>query len=205
MGAQPLWSVEWRREGEVLVAIEPTPEEIASAAAALATAYNDAHNSRMMGHAAPLSPEEVVVSFEELRAEEGRPFLLQQAGVLMGDGDLRNIEGRTGELAIMIGGRGAQGRGLGTRFAIMLHAFAFGVLGLERIYVSIIPANTASRRLFEKLGYELDDSPEAREFIDDETDLTLSVERARFEDARGAELAEIRLHERLIGPAGSKG
>ena len=41
----------------------------------------------------------------------------------------------------------------------MLHAFGYDVLGLERIYISVIPANAASRRLFEKLGYQRDDSP----------------------------------------------
>ena len=41
----------------------------------------------------------------------------------------------------MIAARATQGRGLGARFAIMLHAFGFGPLGLDRIYVGIVPAN----------------------------------------------------------------
>jgi RimJ/RimL family protein N-acetyltransferase len=142
---------------------------------------------------------EVVDCYQAQRAAGGRSFLLQQSGQLVGDGDLRNIEGSTAELAIMIGGRTAQGRGLGTRFAVMLQAFAFQVLALERLYVSIIPANTASRRLFDKLGYQPDDSPEARTFIDDETDLTLSLERSRFERERRAELAELTSYERAAG------
>ena len=93
----------------------------------------------------------------------------------MGDADFRNIEDGSGEFAIMIGGRASQGRGLGTRFGLMLHAFGFGTLGLERIYISVIPANAASRRLFEKLGYQIDDSPEAREFIDEESDIIMSL------------------------------
>jgi RimJ/RimL family protein N-acetyltransferase len=96
----------------------------------------------------------------------------------------------------MIGGRATQGRGLGTRFGLMLHAFGYGVLGLERIYISVIPANTASRRLFEKLGYQIDDSPEAREFIDEESDLTMSLSRSTFEPARESERAAIRTFER---------
>jgi RimJ/RimL family protein N-acetyltransferase len=106
--------------------------------------------------------------------------------VLMGDADFRNIEGRVGEFAIMIGGRATQGRGLGTRFGLMLHVFGFAVLGLEQIYISVIPANIASRRLFEKLGYQIDDSPAAREFIDEESDLTMSLARATFEHARAS-------------------
>ena len=96
----------------------------------------------------------------------------------------------------MIGGRATQGRGLGTRFGLMLHAFGYGVLGLGRLYISVIPANAASRRLFEKLGYEVDDSPEAREFIDEESDLTMSLARSAFERARGDERAAIRTFER---------
>ena len=92
----------------------------------------------------------------------------------MGDADFRNLEEGTGEFAIMIGGPASQGRGLGTRFGLMLHLFGYDVLGLERIYISVIPANAASRRLFERLGYQIDDSPEARQFIDEETDLTMS-------------------------------
>ena len=114
----------------------------------------------------------------------------------MGDADFRNVEDGTGEFAIMIGGRASQGRGLGTRFGLMLHGFGFGTLGLERIYISVIPANGASRRLFEKLGYQIDDSPEAREFIDEESDITMSLARPAFEQARTDAQAAIHAFER---------
>jgi len=199
--ADGLWAVEWRGEDDVLIAIEPTEAEIAGASADLAGYYNDAHNRVMMGHEdEPFTADAVATYYRELRAEGGRPFLLQrtEAGVLalLGDGDLRNIEDGTAEVAIMIGGRAVQGRGLGTRYATMLHVFAFRVMGLERLYISVIPANAASRRLFEKLGYQIDESPEARELIDDETDVTLSVSRDRFETVAGATLAPIRIYRR---------
>jgi RimJ/RimL family protein N-acetyltransferase len=192
-----LWAVEWRRGDELLSATEPTGEELAGAAAALAAAYNDDHNRRMMAHEETLDADEVVAYYSELRGEGGRPFLLQLDGALMGDADLRNIEGGAGEFAIMIGARAAQGRGLGTRYAIMLHAFAFSVLGLDRLYMSVIPANTASRRLFEKLGYALDDSPEARDFADEDSDVTMSIAREPFESLWRAELRQIQTFERL--------
>jgi [ribosomal protein S5]-alanine N-acetyltransferase len=192
-----LWAVEWRQGDETLTAIEPTTEELGRAAPELAAFYNDSHNRAMMAHETDAYvAADVIAYYEELRAETGRPFLLFQGGVLMGDADFRNIEGRAGEFAIMIGGRATQGRGLGTRFGLMLHAFGYGVLGLERIYISVIPANTASRRLFEKLGYQIDDSPEAREFIDEESDLTMSLGRSTFEHAREAERVAIRTFER---------
>ncbi|HVV51281.1 MAG TPA: GNAT family N-acetyltransferase [Polyangia bacterium] len=191
------WAVEWTQGGETLLAIEPGAGELRQVAPALAAFYNDDHNRRMMAHDdEPHTPDDVVAYYEALRAEGGRPFLLYRDGVLMGDADFRNIVGDRGEFAIMIGARSAQGRGLGTRFARMLHAFGFGTLGLGRIYVSVIPANTASRRLFERLGYRIDDSPEARALIDEPSDVTLSLPRAAFDEARTDDQAAIRAFER---------
>jgi RimJ/RimL family protein N-acetyltransferase len=111
---------------------------------------------------------------------------------MVGDADVRNIVDGAAEIAIQIAARGQQGRGLGTRFAVMIHAFAFRTLELARMYISLIPVNVASRRLFEKLGYTLDDSPQARAFIDEESDLTMSLDRPSFESARHKDVSEIR-------------
>jgi RimJ/RimL family protein N-acetyltransferase len=192
-----LWTVEWVRGGETLTALEPTDEELRRAAADLAAFYNDSHNRLMMGHdAEPHTAADVIAYYRELRLEGGRPFLLHMNGVLMGDADFRNLAEGTGEFAIMIGGRASQGRGLGTRFGLMLHLFGYDVLGLERIYISVIPANAASRRLFEKLGYQIDDSAVARRFIDEETDLTMSLARAAFDRTRTGDHIAIRAFER---------
>ena len=188
-----LWAVEWEQGGQLLTALEPTDDELRRAAPALAVSYNDSHNRVMMGHDdEPHTAGDVIAYYEQLRIEGGRPFLLYMDGVLMGDADFRNIADVTGEFAIMIGGRASQGHGLGTRFALMLHAFGYDVLGLERIYISVIPANAASRRLFEKLGYQPDDSPEARALVDEQTDLTMSLARSAFDPARIADQAAIR-------------
>jgi RimJ/RimL family protein N-acetyltransferase len=197
MEKAPLWAVEWERTGETLTALEPTDTELRRAAPALAASYNDSHNRVMMGHdGEPHTAADVVAYYDQLRIEGGRPFLLHMDGVLMGDADFRNIQEATGEFAIMIGGRASQGRGLGTHFALMLHLFGFDVLALERIYISVIPANAASRRLFEKLGYQIDDSPEARALVDDETDLSMSLSRAAFDRTRIAGETAIRGFQR---------
>jgi RimJ/RimL family protein N-acetyltransferase len=202
--AEPLWAIEWPDKAGGLSAVEPTPAEIEVAAPHLASYYNDEHNRRMLDHQALLSVEDVVGCYAELRRAGGRPLLLHRAGELMGDADVRHIEAhtgaarRTGELAIMIGARAAQGRGLGTRYAVMLHAFAFQVLALDRAYVSIIPGNVASRRLFDRLGYEVDDSPEARAYVDEASDVTMSVERAGFEARWRVEIASLRVTRRQL-------
>jgi RimJ/RimL family protein N-acetyltransferase len=74
----------------------------------------------------------------------------------------------------------------------MIHAFAFANLPIDRMYASIIPANAASMRVFEKLGYEIDSSTAAREFADT-GDVTMSVDRATFERLHAQAMAEIHI------------
>jgi len=197
MHGQPLWTVDWRHEDDLLQAIEPTDSEIVGAAPQLAAFYNNDHNRTMLAHADSLLPAEVVSYYAELRADGGRPFLLRNGRGLVGDADLRNVDGGAAEFAILIGDRGTQGRGVGTRYALMIHLFAFTALKLERIYVSIVPGNVPSRRLFEKLGYAHDDSAAARDYADEDTDVTMSIDRPRFEavadDLLGNHRAEIRM------------
>jgi RimJ/RimL family protein N-acetyltransferase len=184
--------VEWPTDDGDLQAYQPTPDEVAAAAPALAAYYNDAHNSAMMAHESVMSVDDVVEHFERLASQGGRPFLLEWDGQLLGDADLRHIEGGRAEFAIMVGPRASQGKGLGTRFGLMLHALAFRVLALDHLYATIIPANQASQRLFRRLGYEPDDSPFARSYVDEENDLTLSLPRARFEALHAAAVTEVR-------------
>jgi RimJ/RimL family protein N-acetyltransferase len=188
--------VEWPCADGLLRAYEPTPLEAAAAAPLLAPCYNNTYNRSMMAHAGEMSVEEVAAHFLRIADEGGRPFLLEREGVLMGDADLRHIEADQAEFAILIGERAAQGKGLGQRFATMIHVLAYEGLGLERVYVTIIPANRPSQRLFQKLGYEPDDSPAARSYIDEEEDLTFSLRRARFRELHATPLSEIRFTER---------
>lgn len=168
---------------EELAAVEPSDAELVAHAAELAAAYNDGHNARMMGHDEPFTPEEVIEHFDWLREEGGHAFLLfRDAGVLSGDADLRDVVGGSAELALMIGARSAQGRGLGTRYARMLHAFAFRTLGLGRLIVAIRPENAASRRLFEKLAYRVDDSAAARAHAEADDEVVMSLAAADFVD-----------------------
>lgn len=176
-----------------LTAIEPTPAELAQHADALSRGYNDPSNAELMGHTAAISPAEVVESYAESIANGMRAFLLFERGALAGDADLRGIRGGSAEFAFMIAAPSAQGKGLGTRFARMVHAFGFATLGLERIYASVVPHNVASRRVFEKLGYVVDDSPAAREYADEPGDIVLALDRASFERANAAAIAELRI------------
>jgi RimJ/RimL family protein N-acetyltransferase len=194
----PLWAIEWSDGADALRAFEPSEGELIAAAPVLARAYGAPHNSRMMGQApgTAFDASDVIAHFARVRAGGGHPFLLQRAAGLAGDADVRNPAPGSAELAILIADPAAQGRGLGTRFARMLQLFAFRVLDLERLYVAIIPGNTASLRLFEKLGYTPDDSPAARRHADEATDVTLSLARDQFQREAAPELVAVRLQAR---------
>jgi RimJ/RimL family protein N-acetyltransferase len=189
------YHLEWPTPAGALVALEPGLEEVEPVAARLAAAYNDPRNAPLLGHTEALSPADVIEHYRALHEGGARPFLLYRDGALAGDGDLRGIAGGAAEFAFLIADPGAQGHGLGTRFAVMIHALAFGPLGLERLYASVIPANTASRRVFEKLGYAVDDDELARAYADD-GDVVLSIDRAAFARAQGAGAAEVRIRPR---------
>jgi RimJ/RimL family protein N-acetyltransferase len=194
------WSIEAPWAHGRLRAFEPTLTEIRAAAPLLAAFYNDRHNSAMLTNTRELTVAEVVETLQSLRAAGDRPFLLEQDGELMGDADFRNVAGAEAEFAILIGQRAQQSRGLGTRFAAMMHVVALRVLGLERIYAAVIPANVASRRMLEKLGYQVDQSPRAASFADAEDDIAMSIDRVQFERAHADLLAQAVITARAPSP-----
>jgi RimJ/RimL family protein N-acetyltransferase len=199
----PRFRISWTTDAGELVAIEPTLTDVAAHAAALAAGYNQPDNARLMGHAEAFTEQDVVKHYESMHDGGARTFLLFLEGRLVGDADLRGIRDGAAEFAFMIGAPGLQGKGLGTRFALMVHACAFVQLGLQRVYASIAPTNRASRRVFEKLGYRLDDSTEARTFADEPDDVTMVIGRATFERTDALVLAQLHI-ERAGEPPSPK-
>jgi len=187
------FAIEWVGPDDRLVALEPTPDEVARHAPELAVAYNHPANAALMGHADEISEDEIIEHYADMEAEGAHQFLLFRDDVFVGDGDLRGIRDGAAEFAFMIAAPAVQGRGLGTRFALMIHAFGFSQLGLDRIYASVVPENVASRRVFEKLGYASDDSPIARSYADEPGDVTLAIDRATFEHRHAQALAQLRI------------
>ena len=183
------YHIEW----DELSAVEATPAELAQHAAALSAAYNDPHNAVPMGHTEAISPAEVIATYTEGIKKGMRAFLLFQAGELAGDADLRGVRSGRAEFAFMIAAPSAQGKGLGTRFALMVHDFGFRELELRRIYASVTPKNAASLRVFEKLGYVVDASPAARAYADEPDDITLSLDGEKFERMHATALSQIRI------------
>jgi RimJ/RimL family protein N-acetyltransferase len=188
------YQIEWATPSGTLLASEPTPAELAAHAAELARAYNDPANSLLLGHSMTLSAADVVTSYTLIGLNGGRSFLAFQDGVLIGDADLRHAHDGRAEFAFLICSPAAQGKGLGTRLATLVAAFGFQVLALERIYASLLPTNTASRRVFEKIGFSVDDSPVARSLAEAPGDVVMAIDRQAF--ARLPCLEEIRIRPR---------
>ena len=190
------FAIDWATGAGQLAAFEPTLREVSARAAILAAGYNEPRNAELMGHTDPISELEVVDHYEAQLREGARMFLLYRGGQLVGDADLRGIEDGSAEFAFMIAAPNEQGKGLGTAFALMLHAFAFEHLGLARVFASVVPQNTASRRVFEKLGYVEDAGPLARSYADEPGDITLAIDRETFERRNAAALREIQIAPR---------
>jgi RimJ/RimL family protein N-acetyltransferase len=192
--------IEWDGPDDRLRAIEPTPDEVARHAPELAIAYNHPANAALMGHVDELSEDDIIEHYAEMEQDGAHQFLLFRDDVFVGDGDLRGFRDGCAEFAFMIAAPSVQGKGLGTRFALMIHALGFLHLGLERIYASVVPENVASRRVFEKLGYTPDDSEVARSYADEPGDVTLVIDRATFEERHAQALAQLRITRHDRGP-----
>jgi RimJ/RimL family protein N-acetyltransferase len=190
---QPPSRILWSTPVGALAAIEPRSDELARHAPALAAAYNDPHNAPLLGHTDAVDESDVVDHYDDVAAAGGRNFLVFLDDQLVADGDLRKVGHGAAEFAFLVASPAAQGKGLGTRVATMIHVFGFTRLGLDRIYASIIPDNVASRRVFEKLGYRIDASPAARAYADEPGDITMVIDRATFERSHAQAMAEIRI------------
>jgi len=188
----PRFQIAWSTPEAHLVALEPEVDEVRRHAGALADAYNDPHNAPLLGHTDRLGERDVVAHYAHL-SDAGHGFLTFRDGALVGDADLRGVADGAAEFAFLVAAVAEQGKGLGTRLATMIHTFAFRQLDLARVYASIVPANRASRRVFDKLGYVVDDAPAARAYADEPDDVVLRLERAVFEPAHAIAMAEIQI------------
>jgi RimJ/RimL family protein N-acetyltransferase len=187
-----VWTLGERR----LELVEPTEEEVRIHSKALAGHYNEPTNRALMTNTHEFAEGDVVDHFAEMRARGDRAFLLLVDGSLVGDCDLRHIEVRTAEYAVMIGPRASQGRGLGTRFSVMVLVLAFERLGLDRVYASVRPENTGSLRMFEKAGYAFDASPAARRYAEDPDDVCVSMTAEAFRRAHDDGIAHVHVEVR---------
>lgn len=181
------YSLSW---GAIRV-VEPTLDEVRVHAVALADFYNA--NRALLTNEQDFDATDVVDQFEEMWTTGDRPFLLYVGQELVGDCDLRHIEGDHAEYAVLVGPRTLQARGLGTWFSTMVHVLAFGSLGMRRVYAAVRPENAGSLRMFEKLGYERDRTHRYAEAADD---VCVSIDAETFRRVHGAAVAVVQIQTR---------
>lgn len=188
------YAVEWEdRDGGPLRGFEPTREELSAGAPLLSEYYNEPTNRALMTNEHDYSANDVVLMYERMWEAGGRQFFLACGDTLVGDCDLRNIEHDRAEYAVLVGPRQTQAKGLGTRFSIMVLALAFGRLGLRRVYASIRPENAGSLRMFAKVGYAIDEGPDARRYAEAPDDVCVSIGPEELGRAYPHALAEVRI------------
>lgn len=187
----------WNREGQRFDIVAPDSALVERHAEALLAWYNAPANASMMEGSGTMTRDDVLDFWATLQVDGGRGFFAFVDGRLVGDADLRGIEGGIGEFAIMIGETRDKGRGIGKTIARMVHVFAFRELGLERLYVPPRRDNAPVHALNAFLGYERDDSETARAFADsphcDTYSLGAAAFRARHPDAWAGVLAADRV------------
>jgi RimJ/RimL family protein N-acetyltransferase len=176
-----MMELRYQRDGVTYRAVEPSHELVRAHANTLRAWYNTPANSQLMGNTVEMTVDDVLEYWRDVDKRNARGFLLFVDDVLAGDSELRHITHAYAEFSIMIGALAEQGRGLGGTFAALIHVFAFRELGLQRLYVPPKAENVRVHRLNFRLGYGVDNSPEARAFADDESDVTMSITRERFE------------------------
>jgi RimJ/RimL family protein N-acetyltransferase len=193
------WSVELDDPKGTLRLYEPDRAALQAAAPQLCAFYNEPHNSRMMTNTCRLSTAEVLDHFEDIWRENGRAFLLERGGVLVGDSDFHNLRGGIAEFALLVGNRAVQGEGLGRRYTLMAHALLFRHLGAERAYSVVVPENAGCLRMLDNAGYSLDNSDQARALAESDDELALSLAREGFEERNADLLARLRF-AKTVGP-----
>jgi RimJ/RimL family protein N-acetyltransferase len=121
--------------------------------------YADPDVMRYVGHGAHRTMAETVSAlrtYGDVLERRGYSFLAvteREGGALIGDGGLHPLGGvgPDVELGYTLA-RAAWGKGYATELGQALVEYAFTVLRVPRVVAQVEPANTASRRVLEKLG-----------------------------------------------------
>jgi RimJ/RimL family protein N-acetyltransferase len=122
---------------------------------------NDPELMRLMDRKQPVSPVEHEAWFASLprRADcayfaietvDGRAHI---GNIWLWDIDRRH---RKAELRVVVGDRGARGKGLGAEAIDRLCRYAFEKLDLHRVYAYVLGINPSARKAFERAGFSLE-------------------------------------------------
>lgn len=86
----------------------------------------------------------------------------------IGCGGFRNFDADAAELSIVLGEPSSWGQGLGTEAMQLLLAFAFGPLGLHRVWLIVRADNERAVTLFRRMGFVVVETQVGVVVVDDE-------------------------------------
>jgi [ribosomal protein S5]-alanine N-acetyltransferase len=126
---------------------------------AIHAVYADPEVMRYVGHGAHRTMSETASAlrtYGDVLQRRGYSFLAvveRSGGALVGDGGLHPLAGLGPDVELGYTlARSAWGRGYATELGRALVDYAFETMGVPRVVAQVEPANTASRRVLEKLG-----------------------------------------------------
>jgi RimJ/RimL family protein N-acetyltransferase len=120
---------------------------------------NDFGTSRTLGvPPRPMTLEQETAWYEHAAVDNGRvSFTIYEraTGRAIGNCGLHEVDlaNRRTVVGIMIGESAARGRGYGTEAMLLLLDYAFTVLGLHSVMLTVFEYNHAGRRCYEKVGF----------------------------------------------------
>jgi RimJ/RimL family protein N-acetyltransferase len=100
----------------------------------------------------------------------------------IGCGGFRNFDADAAELSIVLGEPSSWGQGLGTEALQLLLAFAFGPLGLHRVWLIVRADNERAVKLFGRMGFVVVERQVGVVVVDDTPRDKLRMERTRGAD-----------------------
>lgn len=118
----------------------------------------DAELRTQIGATRPMTEREAREWFGELDADPARRWFAierDEDGSVIGECGLLRMfpEWRTTDMSIIIGERGARGRGFGTEAGRLLLDLAFGYMALHRVAIGVVGFHEEALRFWRKLGF----------------------------------------------------
>lgn len=124
--------------------------------------FNDPEVQRTTHHPRLIPIETIEADFDSyVRSERNQPFTIYELSERasgdrpIGAANLKDVDfrNRTAELAILIGEADARGRGCGTEATRQILDYAFTVLSLRNVMLTVYANNPAGVRAYEKAGF----------------------------------------------------
>lgn len=117
---------------------------------------NDPRNNGFLHYDLPLEADKTLIWFEKnMNREDRYDAVIEADGIPCGLIGLLSIDRKNSkaEYYVSMGEAEYKGKGISTEASRLLLAYAFGELGLNRVYLYTEVENIPAQRLFEKLGF----------------------------------------------------